>query len=254
MSEPNEEKLKSLVEIFLPFYNNAHKTDFAWKKGKSYLANNSSKQYVDAEIFSGKKKIEIQHKQVVWDIFHDVIRAGRAEKIISAIVDKMHSQGLNEYTFHVNFDSDVIPRDKETISRIAFFMSELIARKAHPFFSNTQAIFSFEKDDDLYLNELKPFFSYIHIFSRPGSEKPGFGFGWSKLEPRPLPHYGNRIVEEVTKQANWYQGLVLLIEAATVVDEYDFRLIAEQLNEHSYSCEIWVVENFGSKRHATRIN
>jgi hypothetical protein len=254
MAEPSEEYLKKITEIFLSDYNEEHKTDFQWNDKKSYVAKGNETPWADAIVFDGKKQLYLQHKEVVWDEKHHKARASYANKLVNHLIDYLHRMGLDEYTIHVNIHPTRIPSSNRGLHEIAFNLEHLIKLRNRKTFSARQPVFSYDKDDDIFLSKLKEVFSYIHIFHSPGKKKPGFGFGWSTGEIRPLPHYGDVVTALIERKATNDKDVVLLLDATTAIDEYDMSLIENGLKNEPINQEVWIVENFFGKERASRLN
>jgi len=298
MSEPGPSQLQQIVEIFLPEFNKQNNTSYRWVKGKSYVAKSSDKKWLDAIVFDKKgKELQIQHKEVVWDVKYDKIRSGATDKIIKKLIETLSNHGLSEITLHLNFyQKNVIPSDKE-IEEFCYWVTELINLKlgdgypksyhlfllpktVHGYWIRVkstitvflrgvrdafyiaidrpnkirQQIYSYDNDDDTYLNRIKEVTSYITVFRNPGQEKPVVGWGYSEPEPRPLPHFGDVVVSEINRKVvNKYKDLIVLLDCNRPVDEYDRDLILSQVKQLSFSGQIWIVENFASKQKATCI-
>lgn len=170
------------------------------------------------------------------------------------LIEHLHSNGLDEYTVHVNIFPTRIPTSDKEMHRVAFDLEHLIRLRHRKVFSTRQPIFSYDRDDDVFLSRLKDIFSYIHIFNSPGYEKPGFGYGWSTGEIRPLPHYGDVVTTFIERKATQDKDVILLLDATTTIEEYDMSLITEGLKNESVEQEVWIVENFLGREKATRLN
>jgi len=71
MSEPTKLQLQGIVELFLDEYNKINNSSYKWDNNKSYVANSSDKKWLDAIAFDKKsKELQIQHKEVVWDVIN----------------------------------------------------------------------------------------------------------------------------------------------------------------------------------------
>ncbi|MFH1827104.1 MAG: hypothetical protein ABH812_01560 [bacterium] len=298
MSEPTQLQLKNIVEIFLDEYNKDNNTSFEWNKDKSYVAKSSDKKWIDAIVYDKRgNELQIQHKEVIWDIKYDKIRSGATDKIVKKLIETLSSRGLSEVTVHLNFyQKNVISSDKE-IDEFCFWIAELINLKlsdGYPksyhlfllpktpqgywirikstlavFFRGVrdsfyiaidkpikvrQHIYSFNNDDDIYLNKIKEITSYLTVFRNPGQKKAVVGWGYSEPEPRPLPHFGDVVVSEINRKViNRYNNLIVLLDCNRPVDDYDRDLILSQVKQLSFTGQIWIVENFASKRKATCI-
>ncbi len=254
MAEPSEDYLQKITKIFLTGYNKERDANFIWKDGKSYVAKGNKTPWADAIVFDGDKKLYIQHKEVVWDAKHHKARASYAEKLVSHLVAHLHRVGLDEYTIHVNIHPAKIPTSDRGLHEISFNLEHLIRLRDRKSFSSRQPVFSYDKDDDIFLSELKEVFSYIHIFHSPGQKKPVFGFGWSTGEIRPLPHYGDVVISIIERKATNDRDVILLLDATTIIDEYDLSLIENGLKNEPINQEVWIVENFVGKEKTTRLN
>jgi len=298
MSEPDYSQLQQIVEIFLLEFNKQNKTTYRWVKDKSYLAKSSERKWADAVVYNKQgKELEIQHKEVVWDVAYDKIRSGAADKIVKRLIQTLTDQGLIEYSIHLNFyQKQMLSTDNE-IDNFCFWVSELIRTKLYDGYPKSyhlfllpktfrgycirlistfnvflrgihdafyiaidkpnnirQHIYSYDTGDDLYLNEIKQVTSYINIFRSPGLKEPIIGWGYSEPVPRPLPHFGDVVVSEINRKViNKYQNLVVLLDCNRPVDEYDQNLILSQIKQMTFSGQIWLIENFVSKRSATCI-
>lgn len=119
-----------------------------------------------------------------------------------------------------------------------------------------QKIYSYNKDDDIYLNNIKKVTSYIEIFRIPGQIEPIVGWGYSELEPRPLPHYGDVVVSEIkriTKKYGKCDKMILLLDCSRPLDKYDQELVLTQIRNFSFNGEVWVIENFTNEEKAIRL-
>lgn len=130
MSEPTKLQLQDIVEIFLDEYNKINNSTYKWDNDKSYVAKSSDKKWLDAIAFDKKgKELQIQHKEVVWDVKYDKIRSGSTDKIVKKLIETLSNNGLSEITVHLNFhQKDIISSDKD-IDEFCFWVVELIGQK-----------------------------------------------------------------------------------------------------------------------------
>ena len=296
MSEPNTFQLQQIVEIFLTEFNKQNKTTFRWVKDKSYLAKSPERKWADAVVYDENgSELEIQHKEVVWDVAYDKVRSRATDKIVKRLIQTLKDQGLIEYSIHLNFyQKQILSTDKE-IDDFCFWVSELIRVKSYDGYPKSyhffllpktcrgywirlistlnvfvhgihdafyiaidkpnnvrQHIYSHDTGDEVYLDKIKQVTSYIDIFRNPGLKKPVVGWGYSEPEPRPLPHFSDVVVSEINRKViNKYQNLVVLLDCNRPVDEYDRNLVLSQIQKMTFSGQIWLIENFLSKRAAT---
>lgn len=252
MAEPTKDRLKSMVNTFLCEYNKTSKREYHWDDDKSYLANSKDIRWADAVVFDNKDdKLYLQHKEVVWDVFYDKIRSGKAEKAINELIQKLHDNGLNQCFVSLNFDSKIPEGDN--LNEFIFYTVELVRTKLDNE-EKKDFKFSYDKYDDIYLDKIKKYVSYIHIFKKDEIKKPIVGWGYSELQPRPLPHYGDRVVSEIDHQKDKsYEGVVLLMEANTVIDGIDLEDIQNGLPETKVRTEVWLVEDFISSKRAFKL-
>lgn len=298
MSEPVYSQLQQIVKIFLLEFNKQNKTTYRWVEDKSYLAKSSERKWADAVVYDKRgKELEIQYKEIVWDITYDKIRSGAADKIRKKLTHTLIDQGLNDYQIYLNFyQKDIITKDKD-VDEFCYWVAELIRIKSGDGYPKSyhlfllpktirgywiriistllvfvrgirdsfyialdkpnlirQLVYSYETDDDTYLNRIKDVTSYITIFRNPGQAEPIIGWGYSEPEPRPLPHFGDVVVSEINRKVvNRYKDLIVLLDCNRPVDEYDRNLILVQIQQLSFVGQIWLVENFVNKRMATCI-
>lgn len=254
MAEPSEKYLKKITEILLVDYNKEHNTNFIWRDGTSYVAKGDKTPWADAIVFDGDKELYIQHKEVVWDEKHHKARASYAKKLVTHLENHLHSVGLDEYRIHVNIYPSIIPTSDKDLHEISFNLERLIRLKNKKSFLLEQPVFSYDKDEDIFFPKLKKVFSYIHVFQSSSLKKPVFVFGWSTGEIRPLPHYGDVVTSLIENKTTTDNDIVLLLDATTIINEYDLSLIENGLKNKHINQEVWIVENFIGKEKATRLS
>lgn len=129
MSELSKSKLKEIVDILLDEYNTTHNTSYKWIKSKSYIADSLIKPGVDAIAYESEKELEIQHKQVIWDVETDQIRNKLAKKVVDELIKYLKNQDLVQYSIHLNFDVNRIPATDDEIRELGFWIAHLINSK-----------------------------------------------------------------------------------------------------------------------------
>lgn len=267
MGELIEPQLKEVVEIFLSKYNGENDTNFKWDDDKSYTAESSDKKWTDAIVYDENgKELQIQHKEVIWDPEYDKIRAKAAEKISNNLKEFLRKNDLSEVLVLLNFYQKKIISSNEDVKKFCFYAAEFVNRKlsdAQQWARHSsllskkesgQYVYGYDLQDDMLLNEIKGITSYIDIFYRPGQNEPNIGYGYSDLEPRPLPHFGDVVVSEIMEKViNKYDGMITIVNCNRPVDEDDYNLIISQIQNIPFNGQIWMVENFASKKKATCI-
>lgn len=117
-----------------------------------------------------------------------------------------------------------------------------------------QHIYGYDINDEIYLKKIKAITSYITIFRNPTQKKPVVGWGYSELEPRPLPYFGDVIVSEIRKNVDSrYENTIVLLDCNRPVDTIDYELVQDQISQLNYSAEIWLIENFVNNINARQI-
>lgn len=252
MAEPTKDRLKSMVNTFLCEYNKTSKEEYHWDDDKSYLANSKDIRWADAVVFDNKnEKLYLQHKEVVWDVLYDKIRSGKAEKVVNELIKELCNNGLNQCFVSLNFDSKIPNGDD--LSDFIFYTVQLIRTKLDNK-ENKNFKFGYDKNDDIYLYEIKKYLSYIDIFKKDEIKKPLVGWGYSELQPRPLPHYGDRVVSEIDHQKDKsYEGVILLMEANTIIDNIDLEDIQNGLLETTVRTDVWLIEDFTTSKRAFKL-
>lgn len=255
MSEPNNSKMKSMVNTFLSEYNKTSKKKFHWNDLLSYTASSKKNRWCDATVFSKKKEpLYIQHKEVVWDILYDKIRSGKARKLIDKLKQEFINSNLNNCFVSLNFYS-IIP-EKEDAKNFIFDLIDLVRFNIDKL-ERKNLKFSYDSIDDPLLDKLKKYISSLDIFKTLDQNGPVIGWGYSELKPRPLPHYGYRVISEINKQGKNhkdYDGIILLLEANTILDNTDLNDIYNGLKEIKPKNEIWIVEDFKNSKKAFKLN
>lgn len=164
MSEPNQPQLQQIVEIFLEEFNKQNKTSYCWVKDKSYLAKSHDRKWADAVVLDkNNKELEIQHKEIIWDVFYDKVRSGAAEKVVKKLIETLKLWGLTSYSVHLNFYQKKLPTTDNDIDDFCYWVAEFIQAKSHDGYPKSYHLFLLPKT-------LKGFWirliSTIRVFTR----------------------------------------------------------------------------------------
>lgn len=252
MAEPTKEELKRICEIFLIEYNRANKTSYKWIDERSYVA--SAQEDVDAILFSeNNKQLNIQYKEVVWDVEYDKIRNKYATRIIERAKYWAKKKGLKNISISTNFSCKRIPTDKKEIDKIGYWLTE-IACLTQGRARDDKTLFEYDKDDYNLLEPLLPYISY-YIVRKSDSPSAVFGFGWSKDIPKPHPHYAdvfiNTINEKILKVDN--KNTIFILEAISMpLDEIDIKEIKEAFKDKKIG-EVWILQLFVNNTYCFKV-
>jgi len=164
MSEPTKSQLKNIVEIFLYEYNKANNTLFEWDENKSYVAKSANKKWIDAIVYDKEgKELQIQHKEIIWDVKYDKIRNNITNKIVKKLRETLSNERLFELDVHLNFyQKKIISSDKD-IDEFCFWVTELINQKLGDGYPKSYHLFLLPKTPQGYLRRL---ISTLAVFFR----------------------------------------------------------------------------------------
>ena len=94
---------------------------------QSYVAKSANKKWIDAIVYDKEgKELQIQHKEIIWDVKYDKIRNNITNKIVKKLRETLSNERLFELDVHLNFyQKKIISSDKD-IDEFCFWVTELI--------------------------------------------------------------------------------------------------------------------------------
>lgn len=249
MSEQPFEEMKSLATIFVDQYNINNGSNFQWSDERSYQPG----EPYDFKLFQGTGELGVQVVRAVADQVREFINPKKAAAIIEPLRIELEKSRLPAIFISINFHN--LPQNKKGEENVIFWLQEFIRHKAR--ISSSGSYFSYSDDDDCYMEHIKKHVSDINIMPHPNTEA-GIGvvtFGYSESEkiPESWPNDEMRVITAVAKKENIDPNVIILVDSGTFpVDDFYLPLIKDGIFV-SKRKEIWLVDNFTSRKRAIRI-
>jgi hypothetical protein len=246
MAKYKKTEAKELARVFADAYNKANRTNFIWIDHESY----EPEEPYDFMLFDNDAELGLQAVRAVADPVREFIKPKKADAVVRLLLERFNTvkprQGLVVY-----LDFHTLPKNNEAEKlayRLEFLIREKVKRERASYYAYDA------KFDDHYLPYIKNYVSKIRILpNNKGDTNVHFITSTSEEFPIPWLDDVQRVTAAVQNKQKKYSNVILLVDSATFpIDDYYIPLIKEALAEMNFP-EIWIVDNFSSKRRAFRV-